>query len=205
MGDRGERDQVERDHQQTTGGAAVRGESPSIKFANTRYSVRGQLREGIGTPEELSGWLAAESLALGLEPGAASIGEREVAAFLGLRAAVRSVLRTATEGQAPAPEDIAVLNAAAATVPSWPELTVSGDTYAVVERTGGGYTDSALAALARDAIAVLGGSLRPELRACHAPGCTQFFVREHPRQEWCGPACGNRARAARHYRKQRAV
>ncbi len=204
---------MERDHQPTTSGAPVRGESPSIKFANTRYSVRGQLREGIGTSEELSAWLAAESGALGLDsdarPGPAStgegVGEREVAAFLELRAAVRSVLRTATEGQAPVEGDLAVLNAAAATVPCWPELTVAEGSYVVVERTGGGYADSALAAIARDAIGVLSGALRPELRACHAPGCTQFFVRDHPRQEWCGPACGNRARAARHYRKQRAV
>ncbi|MGW3040938.1 CGNR zinc finger domain-containing protein [Kitasatospora sp. NPDC001159] len=41
------------------------------------------------------------------------------------------------------------------------------------------------------------------LRACHGPGCVQFFVKDHPRREWCGPGCGNRARAARHYHRQR--
>lgn len=39
------------------------------------------------------------------------------------------------------------------------------------------------------------------LRACHAPGCVLYFVQDHPRREWCSTTCGNRARAARHYRR----
>ncbi|WP_433213714.1 CGNR zinc finger domain-containing protein [Microtetraspora malaysiensis] len=30
----------------------------------------------------------------------------------------------------------------------------------------------------------------------------RYFVKSHGRQEWCKPSCGNRARAARHYRRQ---
>ncbi|MEV8411642.1 CGNR zinc finger domain-containing protein, partial [Streptomyces niveus] len=30
-----------------------------------------------------------------------------------------------------------------------------------------------------------------------------FFVRSHPRREWCSADCGNRARVARHYRRRR--
>jgi hypothetical protein len=43
----------------------------------------------------------------------------------------------------------------------------------------------------------------PRLRACQAPGCVLYFVKDHPRREWCSTACGNRARAARHYRRHR--
>jgi predicted RNA-binding Zn ribbon-like protein len=39
------------------------------------------------------------------------------------------------------------------------------------------------------------------LRACYAPGCVLYFVNSHPRREWCSTACGNRARAARHYQR----
>jgi len=35
-----------------------------------------------------------------------------------------------------------------------------------------------------------------------APGCALFFLKDHPRRERCNPACGNRVRAARAYRKQ---
>ncbi|HEY3005705.1 MAG TPA: CGNR zinc finger domain-containing protein [Kribbellaceae bacterium] len=39
----------------------------------------------------------------------------------------------------------------------------------------------------------------PPRRACYAPGRVLYFVTGHPRREWCSTACGNRARAARHY------
>lgn len=60
-----------------------------------------------------------------------------------------------------------------------------------------------LATLARAAIDFLSGPQREQLRACTAPRCVRYFVRSHGRQEWCKPSCGNRARAARHYQRQR--
>jgi predicted RNA-binding Zn ribbon-like protein len=44
-----------------------------------------------------------------------------------------------------------------------------------------------------------------QLRACFAPGCVLYFVKTHPRREWCSVACGNRARAARHYQSVRSA
>ncbi|WP_225993278.1 CGNR zinc finger domain-containing protein [Actinomadura rudentiformis] len=44
---------------------------------------------------------------------------------------------------------------------------------------------------------------RLQLRACLAPGCVLYFLKNHPRREWCTAACGNRARGARHYRRHR--
>ncbi|MEU6738808.1 CGNR zinc finger domain-containing protein [Streptosporangium sandarakinum] len=61
----------------------------------------------------------------------------------------------------------------------------------------------ARAALASAAIAFLAGPRRELLRTCPAPRCVLYFVKEHARQEWCSVACGNRARAARHYRQHR--
>lgn len=60
-----------------------------------------------------------------------------------------------------------------------------------------------VAALARAAIDFLSGPLRMQLRSCTAPRCVRYFVKSHGRQEWCKPSCGNRARAARHYRRRR--
>lgn len=59
-----------------------------------------------------------------------------------------------------------------------------------------------VAALARAAIDFLSGPQRTQLRSCTAPRCVRYFVKSHGRQEWCKPSCGNRARAARHYRRQ---
>ncbi|MGW3664654.1 CGNR zinc finger domain-containing protein [Streptomyces sp. NPDC005141] len=60
-----------------------------------------------------------------------------------------------------------------------------------------------VAALARAAIDFLSGPQREQLRACTAPRCVRYFLKSHGRQEWCKPSCGNRARAARHYRRLR--
>ncbi|MFG1750655.1 ABATE domain-containing protein [Streptosporangium sandarakinum] len=72
-----------------------------------------------------------------------------------------------------------------------------------VPAVAAGDSARARAALASAAIAFLAGPRRELLRACPAPRCVLYFVREHARQEWCSVACGNRARAARHYRQHR--
>ena len=61
----------------------------------------------------------------------------------------------------------------------------------------------ALSSIAKESIELLTGDDRPRLRACHGPGCVLYFVKDHPRREWCSNACGNRARAARHYHRHR--
>jgi predicted RNA-binding Zn ribbon-like protein len=52
-------------------------------------------------------------------------------------------------------------------------------------------------------VALLGGEDAARLRACYAPGCVLYFIKTHPRREWCSVACGNRVRAARHYQRVR--
>lgn len=55
-----------------------------------------------------------------------------------------------------------------------------------------------LLALATAATARLLAAAGDVLALCDAPSCGQFFLRERGNQRWCGPACGNRARVARH-------
>jgi len=57
--------------------------------------------------------------------------------------------------------------------------------------------------VAASGVALLSGQQRSLLRACRAPGCILFFVQNHARREWCSAECGNRARVARHSRRQR--
>src|SRR5699024_9072951 len=57
------------------------------------------------------------------------------------------------------------------------------------------------AALARASMCFLSVPLRAQLRACTAPRCVHYSVRSHRRRRLCYSSCGNRARAARHYRR----
>ncbi|HEY3559121.1 MAG TPA: ABATE domain-containing protein [Kribbella sp.] len=58
-------------------------------------------------------------------------------------------------------------------------------------------------AVGRSAIDFLAGPDRTRLRACPAARCVKYFLQDDPRQVWCSPACGNRERVNRAYRKRR--
>lgn len=175
----------------------------AVEFANTRYAVRGKEREGVGTPPELARWLGEHGLPAGADAGAdAHLDEKAVRDFLTLRDAIRSLLRSTTEGE-PLPEAAATtVNRASEQAPRWPVLAgTAASGYGVIEMDTADPLPSARGQIARDAIALLGGPLKEDVRACHAPGCVQYFLKDHPRREWCSAACGNRARVARHYTK----
>ncbi|MGV1088233.1 MAG: CGNR zinc finger domain-containing protein [Mycobacterium sp.] len=76
------------------------------------------------------------------------------------------------------------------------QLTLAADASASPATT-------ALSKVANDAVHLLTGPDAAHIRACQAPGCVLYFVKTHPRREWCSEACGNRTRAARHYQRIR--
>ena len=78
---------------------------------------------------------------------------------------------------------------------------VDGATSRRVTRSAQSAPEAACSQIADAAIALFTGPERESLRACHAPGCVLYFVKQHPRREWCSAACGNRARVARHYQR----
>ncbi|MGH3530203.1 MAG: CGNR zinc finger domain-containing protein [Pseudonocardiaceae bacterium] len=185
---------------QSGGGSPLLGEPLAIEFANTHYAVRGRFREGIGTPAHLAAWLRDNAAIPGPNR---PVDAAEVETFRALRVAIRGLCQACVDARPGDDKDVEVLNAAAASAPRWPQLHCAGGAYTVSEHTQGNGTDAALAAIARDAIAILGGPSRIQIRACQAPGCVLFFVKDHPRRHWCSAGCGNRVRAARHYQRHR--
>lgn len=139
--------------------------------------------------------------------------ESALTAVRDLRAAVRALFARAVSPGAPSPADatrllpvpeaLARLNEAAALAPTVPVLTWAPDADPVVRHELTTGEDPLTAALARAALAFLASPERRRLRACHAPRCVRYFLKEHPRQEWCKPSCGNRARVARHHERHR--
>jgi predicted RNA-binding Zn ribbon-like protein len=202
--------------------APLLGEPLAVEFMNTIWADRRGVHDALASDAEVLAWLRAVDPRL--PPRSAGVDawlERARPADLAdagdrlrrLRNALRRVAADQTADPRPAAasaiEDVTeatnVLNEAAAAAPHWSSL----------ERTAAGFargsgTDAppgtAIAALvAEDAIGLFTGGLREELRACLAPGCVLYFVRQHPRREWCSTACGNRARAARHYQRHRSA
>ncbi|QCD53982.1 CGNR zinc finger domain-containing protein [Streptomyces hawaiiensis] len=131
-----------------------------------------------------------------------------------LRAAVRALFARAVRPGEPSPADAARLmplpeavrhlNETAARTPTVPVLAWPEGATPVVRQKPVGAGDDLTAALAHAVIAFLTSPDRDRLRACHAPRCVRYFLKEHPRQEWCKPSCGNRARVARHHQRHKA-
>ncbi|MEV8313618.1 ABATE domain-containing protein [Streptomyces sp. NPDC059900] len=193
---------------------------PALELAGTiRHDGDGGVADDLATTEDATRWIRGQD---GLLP--AHIGAGELTAdedlkrqIVELRRAVRALFARAVSPAPPSPADahrlmpaeqaLAHLNATAARELIAPQLEWRHEAPPAV-RLLTAQDDphgALLAALSRAAIDFLSGPQREQLRACTAPRCVRYFVKSHGRQEWCKTSCGNRARAARHYRRHRVA
>ena len=182
----------------------LRDEPLAVELHNTLYAANGTVIDGLDDAAGAAAWL--DALGGRLPEGGAGHPDRPALdELVALRAAVRDALQTAVAGKPPERASLDVINAASARAPrsavaAWQPRSAPA---AATDVHGATRADVVLAALATDAIDLLTGPRRADLRACGAPGCVLMFLKQHPRREWCSNACGNRARQARHYRRAR--
>jgi predicted RNA-binding Zn ribbon-like protein len=186
-----------------------------------RHDGHGGVADDLTEPAGLTRWVREHAVALDAYGFAAAGAESALdaaalAAVVEVRTAVRALFARAVLPGAPSSADagrlpsaeqaLGRLNAASALVPVTPRLDwpPDGPPAARCAAPGAPAADRLTAALARAAIAFLTGPDRENLRACPAPRCVRYFIKEHARQEWCKPSCGNRARVARHHARRRA-
>jgi predicted RNA-binding Zn ribbon-like protein len=188
-----------------TAQASVPGERdhPSLALVNSRHNSRAGIVDHLASPEELAEWLAWRSLDAPPHRGAAT-DDADLAAALALRDATRELLVAAVEDRAPAPSAVTAVNGAAAIAPAAHQVRWDADAGPIRTRSAPAATDAqrAFAAIAEDAIALVCDH-RDDLIACEAPGCVRLLLKDHPRRHWCSTRCGDRVRAARHYRRSR--
>lgn len=169
----------------------------ALEFASTvRHDGHGGLTDDLATPEGFTAWagVAADE----------ALRQRVVE----LRWAVRSLFAHAVRADErldtpllPAFERaLKTVNEAAARAPRVARLEWA-DQPVLRYQDFADDGDRLLAGLATAAIEFLASGA--ELRACQGPRCVRYFVKSHPRQEWCKPSCGNRARVNRHYHRTR--
>lgn len=188
----------------------------AVRLAVTiRHDGHGGVADDLADTAGLTQW--AREHATALVPGGYRADAATLTAVVAVRTAVRALFARAVLPGAPSRADagrlpdpaaaLATLNDTAGRVALVPRLDwpAAGPARAGFTPAGAADPGERLAAgLAHAAIAFLGGPDRDRLRACPAPRCVRYFVQDHPRQEWCKPACGNRARVARHHARQRA-
>lgn len=212
--------------------APLLGEPLPVELMNTVWADRDGLHDELRDAASLAAWLQAvagrlAAGATGGRPGAAGGGPelavalpggrpgRELAGqfrelrdgLRGLAAAVTGDPRARAAGTGTPDVAAAVLavNAACARAPLWSRLTWASPPGAPARtlRSAGTGPEAALSWIAEAAVLLFTGPDAGQLRACPGPGCVLYFVRAHPRREWCSAVCGNRARVARHYQRHR--
>ena len=178
---------------------------PALAFVGTvRYET-----DDLATAAGFADWLDLHTEA----PAALAADDQVRARVVALRKAVRSLFARAVAPEPPSRADadrlldpaaaLEHVNEAASAVLRAPRLEwpSAGAPRLAERRTEADAATQLVADLARSAIEFLASADREHLRACPAPRCVKYFVRDHPRQEWCKPSCGNRARASRYYHR----
>jgi predicted RNA-binding Zn ribbon-like protein len=196
--------------------APLLGEPLPVELMNTIWADRDGVHDSLADPDEALAWLSAVASRTGL-PADGDLAPRRTGdrarlalALRSLRDALRRLAADATHDDRPAAASpttgiraaAAEVNRAAAAAPRWLAIELAeGASPRRVTRSARPAPDAAVSQIADAAVDLLTGPERGSLRACHAPGCVLYFVRQHPRREWCSAACGNRARVARHYQR----
>ena len=184
---------------------ALPDEPPPVRLMATTWPDADGVHDDLAEPADLDAWLNA----LGIDSHGASATEDDLRSAIRLREALRLLAAHATFDDRPAAasaiadlgEAVTALNEEAAKLPP-PAIAAGPSGLRRAKHPPASAVRIGLANVAQQAMALLADH-GDELRACHAPGCVFYFVKTHPRREWCSVACGNRARAARHYDKIR--
>jgi predicted RNA-binding Zn ribbon-like protein len=172
-----------------------------LELVNTAFAQAGQPRDALSTPAALDAWLRLNDLPLPDARDATAL-----ARFRALRTALRALFGAVASQTDPPADTIELLNALSLAAPRVAQLAWRDGAarLSMDDLPGTDATTGALAEVARAAMLLLTGPDGARLRACQAPGCVLFFLAAGRRRDWCSPACGNRARVARHYRRHRA-
>jgi len=168
-----------------------------LDFANTRY-WRGQAAptETLNGPADLAAWAKA---AKGPSP-------KEFEQAIALRETIYRLFDAQTQGKPAASRDLEALNQALAQAPARRALKRGRGGY---EWDVNGKSGTALALLAPvlwSAGDLLAGPRLDRVRRCANPECGWLFLDDSRagRRRWCSmSACGNRAKARRHYHKSK--
>ncbi len=181
----------------------------ALDFLNTWKYVKGRATDLISTPEALRAWLDG----VGLHAYGIDIDASPPAARLMFDEAhrLRDAIRAAVEAQVRAdqvpPRSVYGLNRVLEASRSTAQLVYDGERLTLIERDTAPASLAALSPIALAAATLLVEVDRRRIRQCRSDRCVLWFLdsSKNGLRRWCSMAtCGNRAKAARHYQRQKA-
>jgi predicted RNA-binding Zn ribbon-like protein len=187
-----------------------------LDFANTvDWRTREQPEEWITSYADLVAW--SQHAGIVTEPEAHHLrdlaahrpadGSAVLAQAITLREAIYRIFATLADGRPPEGADVTVLNEALAKALSRLRILPTADGFAWRWAIGEDALDRMLWPVARSAAELLTEGELTRVRTCPGEGCGWLFYdsSKNRSRRWCSmDDCGNRAKARRHYRRQRA-
>ncbi|MFF3390052.1 CGNR zinc finger domain-containing protein [Streptomyces sp. NPDC002669] len=168
-------------------------EQLAFRFTATLSDRYGAPVERLPDPGRLDDWLAANEIVVGSEhstPADLYLAQR-------LREAIHRIGTAVAHDEATTETDRAVLNRLLRDEQLCPELTRTGLRWQPVT---GHHVRGALSRIAHDAVTLLGGPRRGQVKTCQNPDCRGLYVdtSQGQNRRWCSMnICGNRAKKAR--------
>ena len=173
-----------------------------LEFANTRY-WRGQPvpTETLNSAEDLSAWAAAN-----ISKEARPLAKREFERAIEARETIYRLFDATSRGKTPAAADLEALNDLLAASPARTTLRRERNGFSWDVDVRGSTALAQLAPVLWSAGDLLMGNKLDKVRRCANPECGWLFLDDSRagKRRWCSmSACGNRAKARRHYHKSR--
>jgi len=173
-----------------------------LEFANTQY-WRGQASptETLKAPEDLAAWLSGN-----VSKEARPLARRDFEQAIEARETIYRVFDATTRGKPPAAPDLDALNALLAAAPARSSLRRERSGFAWDIEMRGSTALAQLAPILWSAGDLLTGGRLDKVKRCANPECGWLFFDDSRagKRRWCSmQACGNRAKARRHYHRSR--
>jgi predicted RNA-binding Zn ribbon-like protein len=173
----------------------------AVDFANTVACPSCRVADALSSAAEYNRWLRGRR-----DLSIRKVQANDVGTLRRFRADVRALLSACVSRTPPPASSLARVNRARERAAGWNDLMWHRERWMIMERgTMRPAADRNVEAVAQSITDLLVGPDRTKLRACQGPGCSHFLLARTRQQIWCSPTgCGNRVRAARHWRKVKA-
>jgi len=178
------------------------GNNSAVDFINTEIVSRGELVDLLQHDADFVRWAGAAGFDLKSKLNAA-----DLSAAKQLRSALKDLFQGSVERRSAGRGPLATVNRHLANHATHEELQLNasnGDFELVPDKTATSVT-ALLAHVAHEGAALLASPRASQLKRCGNSACVLIFLdtSRNQKRRWCSmDTCGNRAKVAKHYRKQ---
>jgi len=177
-----------------------------LDFINTEMIIRGQRTDLLETPSDLQRWAVQAGLLNQTEAKSAIDNQRALTEAKSFRVVLREMAERIVAGRPVSSEAIETINRLLSRCPGYPQVHRAAGRFERRFHSAGHESTQLLVPLAEAAGDLLCAGDLSLVKKCQHDACILYFydtTKNHTRQ-WCSmELCGNRMKAAAHYRRKK--